>query len=214
MNSALPPGSLPHEPLTPLFATLTNRPQLPENPTALSPFLATHTDFSPVSPVFATHTKTTGVSHGSRQAFLKFYLNFPSLITSLARSLHKERFTTRFASERSALFPKTAGCHTNSSQEETHRHPLTAILSSRDEKPVTISPLESAFTKRDTRNSFGMCIYKNCRVALPLLIKNLKSYLSCILPLRERHIARVSAGCMVEFTQDSSSLCLRRKYAL
>src|SRR6266850_1070386 len=47
--------------LSPLFATLTNSPQLAENKAALSPFLATHTDFAPASPVFATHTKTTGV---------------------------------------------------------------------------------------------------------------------------------------------------------
>src|SRR6266481_7499430 len=51
MNSALQSGSLPHGspatghgPLTPVFATLTSRPQITENPTTLSPFLATHTD--------------------------------------------------------------------------------------------------------------------------------------------------------------------------
>ena len=46
---------------SPLFATHTDRSQIAENPTTLSPFLATHTDIAPVSPVFATHTKTTGV---------------------------------------------------------------------------------------------------------------------------------------------------------
>jgi hypothetical protein len=35
----------------------------------------------------------------------------------------------------------------------------------RDKKPVTASPLESAFTKRDARNSFRMRSYENCRVA-------------------------------------------------
>src|SRR5882672_10699660 len=32
-----------------------------ENPVTVCPLLATHTDLSPVSPVFATHTKTAGV---------------------------------------------------------------------------------------------------------------------------------------------------------
>src|SRR6267142_3022010 len=61
MNSALQSGSLPHRspatghgPLTPVFATLTSRPQITENPTTLSPFLA-------------THTKTTGVYTNSSQ---------------------------------------------------------------------------------------------------------------------------------------------------
>ncbi len=39
----------------------TSTSQIVENTSTLSPFLATHTDFAPVSPVFATHTKTTGV---------------------------------------------------------------------------------------------------------------------------------------------------------
>src|SRR5882724_11398657 len=47
--------------ISPLFATLTSRPQIIENALTLSPFLATHTDFTPVSPVFATHTKTAEV---------------------------------------------------------------------------------------------------------------------------------------------------------
>src|SRR6266404_6230386 len=61
MNSALQSGSRPHRspatghgPLTPVFATLTSRPQITENPTTLSPFLA-------------THTKTTGVYTNSSQ---------------------------------------------------------------------------------------------------------------------------------------------------
>jgi len=52
-------------PLSPLFAALTDNPQLSENKATLSPFLATHTDVPPVSPVFATHTKTTGVHTNS-----------------------------------------------------------------------------------------------------------------------------------------------------
>src|SRR6266850_7056617 len=64
------PGSLisfPPISLTPLFATHTNCSQITENTTALSPFLATHTDLLPVSPVFATHTKTTGVYTNNSQ---------------------------------------------------------------------------------------------------------------------------------------------------
>ena len=47
--------------VSPLFATLTNRPQIIENSNSLSPAFATLTDFAPLSPVFATHTKITGV---------------------------------------------------------------------------------------------------------------------------------------------------------
>src|ERR1700730_8207685 len=65
--SALRHPLRPDRPLTPLFATHTSRPQLTENPTALSPFLATHTDFSFLPPLFATHTKTTGVYINSSQ---------------------------------------------------------------------------------------------------------------------------------------------------
>ncbi len=62
---------------TPLFASLTSHSQLTENTGTLSPFLATHPDFVPVSPVFATHTKTAGVwpnsSHsGTRCSLLPF----------------------------------------------------------------------------------------------------------------------------------------------
>ena len=48
--------------VSPLFATLTSRPQLTEKTATLSLFLATHTASSPVTPVFATLTKTAGVS--------------------------------------------------------------------------------------------------------------------------------------------------------
>ena len=43
--------------------------------------------------------------------------------------------------------------------------PHLRFLSSRDEKLVTASSLESALTNRDARKSFGMCFYENCRVA-------------------------------------------------
>src|SRR6266849_4618720 len=83
MNSAIQPESLPNPHLrlcsneksisvSPLFATHRSRSQIIENPLTLSPLLATHTDFSPVSPVFATHTKTAGVytnnSHSGTRA--------------------------------------------------------------------------------------------------------------------------------------------------
>src|SRR6266403_2115993 len=64
-SDSIRPSSLPfykhRASISPLFATLRSRPQIIENALTLSPFLATHTDLSPVSPVFATHTKTTGV---------------------------------------------------------------------------------------------------------------------------------------------------------
>jgi hypothetical protein len=53
--------------ISPLFATLRNRSQITENTATLSPFLGTLTDFAPVSPVFATHTKTAGVWPNSSQ---------------------------------------------------------------------------------------------------------------------------------------------------
>jgi hypothetical protein len=41
----------------------------------------------------------------------------------------------------------------------------TSILfPSRDDKPVTATPLESAFTNCDVHNPFRMRIYENCRV--------------------------------------------------
>jgi len=49
--------------VSPLFAILTSPPLLAENTTTLSPFLATHTAPVPVTPLFATLTKTAGVAH-------------------------------------------------------------------------------------------------------------------------------------------------------
>jgi hypothetical protein len=40
------------------------------------------------------------------------------------------------------------------------------VISSRDEKSVTATPLESALTNRDARNSFKIRCYANCRVSL------------------------------------------------
>src|SRR6266403_1103655 len=47
------------------------------------------------------------------------------------------------------------------------RHPRRSTLfRHRDEKPVTASPLESAFTNCDARNSFRIRFYENCRVCI------------------------------------------------
>src|SRR5271154_4974648 len=51
-----------HVSVSPLFPTLTSRPQHTENTATLSPFLAALTTSIPVSPVFATLTQTAGVS--------------------------------------------------------------------------------------------------------------------------------------------------------
>jgi hypothetical protein len=40
---------------------------------------------------------------------------------------------------------------------------MRPILRPCDRKPVAVTLLDSAFTKRHTRNSFRMCIYENCR---------------------------------------------------
>ncbi len=47
--------------------------------------------------------------------------------------------------------------------------------SSRDEKPVTATPLESVVTDCDARNPFRIRFYKNCRVVLAFLTKNSRS---------------------------------------
>src|SRR5712671_4681099 len=60
-RAAVSPFARPPISVSPLFATHTSRSQTTENSSALSPLLATHTDFVAVTPVFATHTKTTGV---------------------------------------------------------------------------------------------------------------------------------------------------------
>jgi hypothetical protein len=53
--------------VSPLFATLASTPQIAENKTTLSRFLATLTDFAPLTPVFATLTENAGVySNSSR----------------------------------------------------------------------------------------------------------------------------------------------------
>jgi hypothetical protein len=41
------------------------------------------------------------------------------------------------------------------------------LFPSRDEKPITTSPIESAFTNGDARNSFRRPFYENCRVSYP-----------------------------------------------
>jgi hypothetical protein len=85
-------GPLPfYKQISPFFAALTNHSQLTENTTTLSLFLATLTDSAPVSPVFATHTKTWG--GGGR--FFSFWF------TQLAQSL--EGSPPRLAKSHSAL---------------------------------------------------------------------------------------------------------------
>src|SRR5712664_2996138 len=88
MNSALQSGSRPHGspatghgPLTPVFATLTSRPQITENPTTLSPFLATHTD-SPSPNSFICHSYEN--NRGVYQLFPKWNAPAPSERNSLA----------------------------------------------------------------------------------------------------------------------------------
>ncbi len=84
--------------ISPLFDTLLSRaeptdtstPQIAENTATLSPFLATLTDFVPVSPVFATHTKTAGVwpnsSHSGTRCSLLPFRSALLLRTGLSRS--------------------------------------------------------------------------------------------------------------------------------
>ncbi len=101
------------------------------------------------------------------------------------------RFSTfvfnRFRTLPSSVGCKSFACHsyencrvcTNNSHSETQRPQLTAILSSRDEKRVTASPLESVFTNCDGCKSFRIRFYENCRVSLgvtPAFVKKNFSY--------------------------------------
>jgi hypothetical protein len=54
--------------VSPLFATLTSRPQLTENKSTLSPFFATLTASAPVTSVFATLTQTPRVYYISSRS--------------------------------------------------------------------------------------------------------------------------------------------------
>ena len=80
--------------ISPLFATLTSRPQLTENTSTLSSFLATLTASAPVSPVFATLTKSAGChfvsSHsGTRHSpLLTRHFSFREMCQS-SRCLHR-----------------------------------------------------------------------------------------------------------------------------
>ncbi len=101
------------------------------------------------------------------------------------------RFST-FVFNRFRILPSSVGCKsfachsyencrvcTNNFHSETQRPQLTAILSSRDEKRVTASPLESVFADCDGCKSFRIRFYENCRVSLgvtPAFVKNNFSY--------------------------------------
>jgi len=83
-----------------------------------------------------------------------------------------------FATHADSPFRKSFLCHsyencrvcTNNSHFETERRELP----SRDEKPVAVTPSESAFTNCDALNSFRMCSYENGRVSLVSITENLK----------------------------------------
>src|SRR3984893_3302848 len=115
-----------------------------------------------VSPLFATHT--------SRSQIIENPLTLSPL---LATHTDIPPVSPVFATH-----TKTTGVCTNSSRFETQYASFTALLSSRDEKLSSANPLESAFTKRDAYNPFRMRIYKNCRVSLLSLAKDLKCYLN------------------------------------
>src|SRR5882724_2665220 len=74
--------------LTPLVATHTRCSQITENTNTLSPAFATHADFAPVTPVFATHTKTTGVYTNNSHSG-----THPRRIVTFSSSLSFQRLT-------------------------------------------------------------------------------------------------------------------------
>src|SRR5271168_1881302 len=103
--------------VSPLFAALTSRPQPAENTATLSPLLATLTTSLPVTPVFATLTKTAGVS----LPLFPFWKSpratrfprpsparspLPLCFHTLTNSLAGLKFTTPLFSCNSKLLPK------------------------------------------------------------------------------------------------------------
>src|SRR6266403_335321 len=74
--------------LTPLVATHTKCSQITENTNTLSPAFATHADFAPVTPVSATHTKTTGVYTNNSHSE-----THPMRIVTFSSSLSFQRLT-------------------------------------------------------------------------------------------------------------------------
>src|SRR6266404_2911172 len=74
--------------LTPLVATHTKCSQITENTNTLSPAFATHADFAPVTPVSATHTKTTGVYTNNSHSG-----THPMRIVTFSSSLSFQRLT-------------------------------------------------------------------------------------------------------------------------
>src|SRR6266404_5945387 len=111
MNSALQSGSLlhgspatGHGPLTPVFATLTSRPQITENPTTLSPFLATHTD-CPFPNSFICHSYEN--NRGVYQLFPKWNAPSPASAPNTPPS-------TRKTSTKPTLLPPSSETPRNS----------------------------------------------------------------------------------------------------
>jgi hypothetical protein len=108
-----------------------------------------------ITPLFATHTSCSQLAE-----------NITALSSLLATHTDFTPVSPVFVTH-----TKTAGVYTNNS------HSGTRSLPSRDQEPLSVNTLESAFTNCDARNSFRMRIYKNCRVSLLFPSKNLKRYL-------------------------------------
>jgi hypothetical protein len=75
----------------------------------------------------------------------------------------------------------------------------------RDEKPVTVNPLESTFTNCDECNSFRIRFYKNCRVSLLFSAKFLKYHFK-FLPSRGHESRTTGHGSLTLFFSSSSAL--------
>jgi len=109
-----------HASVSPLFAILTGRPQITENTATLSLFLATLTASAPVTPVFATLTKTAGchfISSHSGTSPLATCLPpsdrgrspLPLCFHTLTNSFAPLPFTTPLFSFNSKLFAENMG---------------------------------------------------------------------------------------------------------
>jgi len=70
-----------------------------------------------------------------------------------------------------------------SSRLHPYRAALPCRFRHRDEKPITVSPLDSALTDCDARNSFRIRSYENCRVSPSSPHKKPRSHLKFWFPI-------------------------------
>jgi hypothetical protein len=109
-----------------------------------------HTEFRKVTPQFASPVSAS----------------FP-LLPSTSSTLFFSKtcsHTDTTATSQTFAYQSLPHCFHRDGGGTPSTHLLPYLSPSRDEKPVTVTLLESALTNRDARNSFRICSYTNCRV--------------------------------------------------